>query len=143
MSNQKTTETPLNAEKRETPIFEPNHPIGNLKVINGLVSAVIGRNDNGDKETLKSALYLLDALEKELTATLREKALSIRLLKNSKVKDGKRYDNLYLQVRDGNPIAIKLSFDNFKVKNMLLAIATPCEIRQTTIVRELDGKTEY
>lgn len=83
----------------------------------------------------KSTETLLNAEKRETP--------SIRLLKNSKVKDGKRYDNLYLQVRDGNPIAIKLSFDNFKVKNMLLAIATPCEIKQTTIVRELDGKTEF
>ena len=60
----------------------------------------------------------------------------IRLLKCSRVKDGKRFDNLYLQVNDGNPIAIRLSFDNFKVKNMLLANATPCEIKNVTLVRE-------
>lgn len=68
---------------------------------------------------------------------------TIRLLKCSKVKDGKRYDNLYIQVRDGNPIAIKPTFDNFKVKNLLLAIATPCEIKQTTIVRETKGEADF
>lgn len=85
--------------------------------------------------------------DKKTTETLpiaeKRETPTIRLLKCSKVKDGKRYDNLYLQVRDGNPIAIRLSFDSFKVKNMLLAIATPCEIKQTTIVRDLNGKTEF
>lgn len=60
----------------------------------------------------------------------------IRLLKCSRQKNGKRFDNLYLQINNGNPIAIRLSFDNFKVKNMLLANATPCEIQNVTLVRE-------
>lgn len=66
-----------------------------------------------------------------------ETTTEVRLLKCSKIKDGKRFDNIYLQINGGHPIAIKLAFDNFKVKNLLLAVATPCEIRQTTIVREV------
>ena len=68
----------------------------------------------------------------------------IELLKTSKVKDGHRYDNLYLRVNDGNPIAIKLTFNDFRVKCMLLANATPCEIKNVTLVRtNPQEETEY
>lgn len=64
-----------------------------------------------------------------------------RLLKASRTYKGKRYDNLYLQIDGGSPVGITIQPFNFKVKNFLLAVATDCEIRQTTIVREV-GKTE-
>ena len=64
----------------------------------------------------------------------------IKLLKTTKVTpDGHRFHNLYLQVNGGNPIAIKLSFEDkdYKKKNLLLAVATPCEIKTSTLVREV------
>lgn len=62
---------------------------------------------------------------------------SLRLLKCNKSKNGHIYHNLYLQVNDGNPISIKLTYDNIKVRNLLLAIAEQCEIKTTTIVRPI------
>lgn len=58
----------------------------------------------------------------------------IRLLKNSRTKDGYTYHNLYLVVDGGEPVAIRLSFENRKLKNFLLAVAEDCEIRTQTIV---------
>lgn len=69
----------------------------------------------------------------------------IRLLKSSKrTPDGKRFDNLYLQVGDGKyaPIAIQLVRFNPKQKNLLLALATPCEIKRVTLVANLDKPQE-
>lgn len=67
----------------------------------------------------------------------------VKLLKNSKTKQGYTYHNLYLQIDGGDPIAIRLSFETRKLKNFLLAIATDCEIRTKTIVTTLDeGMTE-
>lgn len=60
----------------------------------------------------------------------------IKLLKNSKTKNGYTYHNLYLQIDGGDPIAIKLSFETRKLKNFVLAMATDCEIRTQTIVSE-------
>lgn len=60
----------------------------------------------------------------------------IRLLKNSKTKNGYTYHNLYLQIDGGDPIAIKLSFETRKLKNFVLACATDCEIKTQTIVSD-------
>lgn len=60
----------------------------------------------------------------------------IKLLKNSKTKNGYTYHNLYLQIDGGDPIAIKLSFETRKLKNFVLAMATDCEITTKTIVAE-------
>lgn len=60
----------------------------------------------------------------------------VRLLKNSKTKDGYTYHNLYLQIDGGDPIAVRLSFETRKLKNFLLAVATDCEISTKTIVAE-------
>lgn len=52
----------------------------------------------------------------------------IRLLKNTRVApDGKRWNNLYIQVRNGSPISIDLvgkTRSNWKIRNLLLAHAT-------------------
>lgn len=56
-----------------------------------------------------------------------KESLSVRLLKNTKVINGKKYNNLYVQLGEGNPIEIKLAFYNFKVQNLLLANATDFE----------------
>lgn len=82
--------------------------------------------------------------EKQLTPSFRETA-QVRLLKAKKVMpDGKTFYNLYIQVNDGNPIAIGLRFPekDWKKKNLLLAAAMPCEIKTTTIVREPAAGTE-
>lgn len=67
----------------------------------------------------------------------------IKLLKNSRTKDGYTFHNLYLRIDGGEPIAIKLSFETRKLKNFLLACADDCEIRTQTIVSlkddDLDG----
>lgn len=78
--------------------------------------------------------------EKQLNQDFRETS-EIKLLKTCKVTpEGKRFYNLYLQVNGGNPIAINLSFPekDWKKKNLLLAVATPCEIRTSTLVREIE-----
>lgn len=59
----------------------------------------------------------------------------VKLLKNSKTKNGYTYHNLYLQIDGGDPIAIKLSFETRKLKNFVLAMATDCEIRTQTLVK--------
>lgn len=77
--------------------------------------------------------------DNKLTQSFRETS-EVRLLKACKIgKDGKRFYNLYLQVNGGNPIAINLSFPekDYKKKNLLLAVALPCEIRTQTLVREV------
>lgn len=73
----------------------------------------------------------------------REK-LPVKLLKSKKVKDGKTYNNLYLQFGDGNPIAIELVHWNFKVRNLLLAQATDFEVSRVVKVstEEQAGKSE-
>lgn len=58
----------------------------------------------------------------------------IKLLKNSRNKNGYTFHNLYLQIDGGEPIAIKLSFETRKLKNFLLACSQDCEIRTQTIV---------
>lgn len=66
------------------------------------------------------------------------------LLKSRAVKDGKTFDNLYIMVGDGQkfaPIAIQLVRWNPKQKNLLLAIAKPCEIKRVTLVSDLDNPT--
>lgn len=60
----------------------------------------------------------------------------IKLLKNSRQKNGYTYHNLYIQVDGGEPIAVKAVFETRKLKNFLLAIATDCEITTKTIVAE-------
>lgn len=61
---------------------------------------------------------------------------NVRLLKNTKVKDGKTYHNLFVQLDDGNPIAIDLVHYNGKVKCLLLANAYDFETSTTTKVVE-------
>lgn len=60
----------------------------------------------------------------------------VKLLKNSRTKNGYTYHNLYLQIDGGDPIAIKLSFETRKLKNFVLAMAKDCEITTKTIVAE-------
>lgn len=62
----------------------------------------------------------------------------VKLLKQTIKKDGKTYHNLFVQVSpDGDPIAIDLKFFNYKIKNLLLAIASPCEIKKFVKVSEV------
>lgn len=63
----------------------------------------------------------------------------VKLLKNTKRKDGKVYHNLYIQASpEGFPIQIDLKYFNFKLKNLLLAIAEDCEIKQYVQVSSVD-----
>lgn len=70
----------------------------------------------------------------------REK-LPVRLLKSTKVKDGKTYHNLHIQLGEGSPIAIDLVHYNFKVKGLLLANAIPFEVERKLKV-SADGVLE-
>lgn len=62
----------------------------------------------------------------------------VRLLKNVKVKDGKTYHNLFVQLDNGSPIAIDLVHFNAKVKCLLLANAYDFETSTITQVKEDD-----
>lgn len=67
----------------------------------------------------------------------------VKLLKMTKKKDGKTYHNLYIQVSpEGFPIQIQLSYFNYKLKNLLLAIATDAEIKQYTQVSEINADAD-
>lgn len=61
----------------------------------------------------------------------------VKLLKNTIKKEGRTYHNIYIQVSpEGDPIQIDLKFWNYKVKNLLLAIATDCEITRSVKVSD-------
>lgn len=67
--------------------------------------------------------------------------LPVRLLKQKKVKDGKTYNNLYIQFGDGQPIAVELVHWNPKIKNLCLANAYDFEIYRNLKVAS-DGTVE-
>lgn len=67
---------------------------------------------------------------------------SIRLLKQTRHVNGKRYDNLFLQIDMGNPVAIQLARFSMPLKNFLLAIAEDCEIRQVVFVAGDDHRPQ-
>lgn len=66
----------------------------------------------------------------------------LELLKCSRVKNERRYDNLFLRIDGGQPIEIQLARWNPKIKNFLLANATNADIRTQTIVSLVDAKIE-
>lgn len=71
----------------------------------------------------------------------------VKLLKNTTKKGDKTYHNLYIQLSpEGDPIAIDLKFFNYKIKNLLLANATECEIKRFVKVSDVkvdeDGVVE-
>ena len=72
---------------------------------------------------------------------MKENPKSVRLLKTKKVKGDKTYNNLYIQIGDGNPIAIELVHWNYKVRNLLLANATDFEISRVLQV-STEGKAD-
>lgn len=63
---------------------------------------------------------------------MEKQQLPVRLLKNTKVINGRKYPNLYVQIGEGLPIEVKMAFYNYKVYSFLLANATDFE-RSTTI----------
>lgn len=91
-----------------------------------------------DVEKIKWLEQKLD----EVTKRLNEKPYT--LLKNTRrTPDGKKFDNLYLQIGESGkfaPLGIQLVKFNPKQKNLLLALAKPCEIRRVTLVSDLDNR---
>ena len=66
----------------------------------------------------------------------------VRLLKCTRRKGDKRYDNLYLQIENGAPIEIQLAHFNPKLKNFLLANAIDADIRSVVVCVPVDSKKE-
>lgn len=72
----------------------------------------------------------------------------IELLKSVSIskKTGKKFVNLYLRVNGGSPILIDCIFPsgkfNGKIRGLLLAVATECNISNVVVVSPADAKVD-